>query len=92
LFAVDVLEAFDSLAVGSIATYRVGEIGFGARYVGKVVDADFRREVEQLGGFGLVGDGLGARLVKRYELVETSGLSIGPTQKKEGLIVAWLAL
>ena len=63
LLAVDVLEAFDGLAVGRVATDSVGEIGFGACYVGEMVDANFCREIEQLGRFGLVGDGLGARLV-----------------------------
>jgi hypothetical protein len=57
-----------------------------------VIDADFCGQIEELGGLGLIRDGLGARLVERYELVESPRFSIGSAQEEEGLVVAWLVL
>jgi len=76
LLAVDVLQALDRLAVGGVAAHRVRQIGLRPGDVGQLVDPYLGREVEELGGLGLVGDRLGAGFVEGHELVEASRLPI----------------
>ncbi len=63
LLAVDVLEPLDRLAMGCVAADSMGQVGFGAGDVREVIDAYFRGQIEELGGLGLIRNGLGAGLV-----------------------------
>jgi hypothetical protein len=54
LLAVDVLEPLDRLAVGCVAADSMSQVGFRAGYVRQVIDANFRGQVEELCGLGLI--------------------------------------
>ncbi len=92
LLSIDVLEARRRADVAGVAVDGVGQIDLGALGVTELVDAQLRRQIEQLGGLGAVLDGLRTRLVERDELVVFLSLPVGFTKRDEGFGIGGVSL